>query len=211
VSGFGPPPGAPAEDVRRRPPAYLPPGGLATASSGGMPVTAPDAVETPPGGLAAPGSAEAAAPSAAAHYRGGGVVRGPDRVLLVTSHKPGIISLRPMSLGDIVDADLVEAVRGEQVDGHIADVVPRRGAPPANPVLGIRRHEPHPSISALDAILLRPRSHCRDSTRRKVLFMEPNQEVGTEAGAAAAATSGSELVTETLVEEVSIDGMCGVY
>jgi mycofactocin precursor len=31
--------------------------------------------------------------------------------------------------------------------------------------------------------------------------MEPNQEAGTE----------TELVTETLVEEVSIDGMCGVY
>ena len=28
---------------------------------------------------------------------------------------------------------------------------------------------------------------------------------------AAAATSDTELVTETLVEEVSIDGMCGVY
>jgi mycofactocin precursor peptide MftA len=41
--------------------------------------------------------------------------------------------------------------------------------------------------------------------------MEPNQVAGTEAGAAAAATSGAELVTETLVEEVSIDGMCGVY
>jgi mycofactocin precursor peptide MftA len=45
----------------------------------------------------------------------------------------------------------------------------------------------------------------------RVLFMEPNQEVGTEAGAATAATSGEELVSETLVEEVSIDGMCGVY
>jgi mycofactocin precursor len=31
--------------------------------------------------------------------------------------------------------------------------------------------------------------------------MEPNQQVETEA----------ELVTESLVEEVSIDGMCGVY
>ena len=30
--------------------------------------------------------------------------------------------------------------------------------------------------------------------------MEPQQQVETE-----------ELVTETLVEEVSIDGMCGVY
>jgi mycofactocin precursor len=40
--------------------------------------------------------------------------------------------------------------------------------------------------------------------------MEPNTEVGMS-GAAAAATSNTELVTETLVEEVSIDGMCGVY
>lgn len=40
--------------------------------------------------------------------------------------------------------------------------------------------------------------------------MEPNQQVET-AGAAVAATSNNELVTETLVEEVSIDGMCGVY
>jgi mycofactocin precursor len=31
--------------------------------------------------------------------------------------------------------------------------------------------------------------------------MEPNQQAETE----------SELVTESLVEEVSIDGMCGVY
>jgi mycofactocin precursor len=41
--------------------------------------------------------------------------------------------------------------------------------------------------------------------------MEPNQEVQAEAGAATAATSSTELVTATLVEEVSIDGMCGVY
>jgi mycofactocin precursor len=31
--------------------------------------------------------------------------------------------------------------------------------------------------------------------------MEPNQQI----------ESDTELVTETLVEEVSIDGMCGVY
>ncbi len=69
VSGFGPPPGAPLDETRHRPPTYLPPGGIAS---------------TPPayGGF------------------GGG---GPQRVLLTTSHKPGIISLRPMSLGDLVD------------------------------------------------------------------------------------------------------------
>jgi mycofactocin precursor peptide MftA len=33
--------------------------------------------------------------------------------------------------------------------------------------------------------------------------MEPNQQNETE--------TDTELVTETLVEEVSIDGMCGVY
>jgi mycofactocin precursor len=37
--------------------------------------------------------------------------------------------------------------------------------------------------------------------QRKVQIVEPNQQVETE----------TELVTETLVEEVSIDGMCGVY
>jgi mycofactocin precursor peptide MftA len=41
---------------------------------------------------------------------------------------------------------------------------------------------------------------CRDPVTGKVQNMEPNQQVETE-----------ELVTETLVEEVSIDGMCGVY
>jgi mycofactocin precursor len=41
--------------------------------------------------------------------------------------------------------------------------------------------------------------------------MEPNQKIDSAAGAASSATSSSDLVTETLVEEVSIDGMCGVY
>ncbi|KUI26039.1 mycofactocin [Mycobacterium sp. IS-1496] len=47
----------------------------------------------------------------------------------------------------------------------------------------------------------RPRSHLSDPTRRKAVLMEPNQHVEAD----------TELVTETLVEEVSIDGMCGVY
>lgn len=91
MSGFGPPPGPPVEasdpagsswsagpadrlvgTARRRPPAYLPPGGLTTSAP-------------------AYGSSRDA------------VVRGPQRALLTTSHKPGIISLRPMSLGDLVD------------------------------------------------------------------------------------------------------------
>jgi mycofactocin precursor peptide MftA len=33
--------------------------------------------------------------------------------------------------------------------------------------------------------------------------MEPNQQADTD--------TDTELVTESLVEEVSIDGMCGVY
>jgi mycofactocin precursor peptide MftA len=46
----------------------------------------------------------------------------------------------------------------------------------------------------LDHIMSRPGS-------RKVQLMEPNQQVEAE----------TELVKESLVEEVSIDGMCGVY
>jgi mycofactocin precursor peptide MftA len=41
--------------------------------------------------------------------------------------------------------------------------------------------------------------------------MEPNQKIDGDARATTPATSNTELVTETLVEEVSIDGMCGVY
>ena len=51
---------------------------------------------------------------------------------------------------------------------------------------------------------------CRDLVERKVQTVEPNQEAVTESDAAAP-TSDTALVTETLVEEVSIDGMCGVY
>jgi mycofactocin precursor peptide MftA len=40
---------------------------------------------------------------------------------------------------------------------------------------------------------------CRETTSRKAVPMEPNDE------------NDEELITETLVEEVSIDGMCGVY
>jgi mycofactocin precursor len=40
--------------------------------------------------------------------------------------------------------------------------------------------------------------------------MEPNDQVHTDE-AAQATSSDEQLVTETLVEEVSIDGMCGVY
>jgi hypothetical protein len=105
VSGFGPPPGAPVEETRRPPPAYLPPGGLTTPAVDpvvGMRDLPLSAGPPPTAGLVAPGTVERAQPTAPG-YRGGGVVRGADRVLLVSSHKPGIISLRPMTLGDIVD------------------------------------------------------------------------------------------------------------
>ena len=42
---------------------------------------------------------------------------------------------------------------------------------------------------------------CARPTNRKVKPMEPTQQAETT----------EDLVTETLVEEVSIDGMCGVY
>src|ERR1700712_145501 len=66
---------------------------------------------------------------------------------------------------------------------------------------GSRLIEIAPSVSALDAIFLRSRSHLSRPTKRKGATMEPTQQAETE----------TELVTESLVEEVSIDGMCGVY
>ena len=112
MSGFGPAPGAPVEEAHRRP-TYLPPGGLTTgvvpASSSGTPLSASVAAPTS-GALAAPGAAEAAAEAGPQPYAygrgrgpGGPPGRGPQHILLTTSHKPGIISLRPMSLGDVVD------------------------------------------------------------------------------------------------------------
>ena len=62
----------------------------------------------------------------------------------------------------------------------------------------------HPSVSALDAIFLRSRSQSSRTavrvTAERVKAMEQEQT-----------TAEQDLVTESLVEEVSIDGMCGVY
>ena len=113
----------------------------------------------------------------------------------------------PAACGDVVDADLVEAAGGEEVDGDIAEVVPGRGAPPAN--RGARNpaaSPPRPSISALDAIFLRSRSQLsrpNDDERCEPWSPECSRPSGGDIR--------HELVTETLVEEVSIDGMCGVY
>jgi mycofactocin precursor len=41
--------------------------------------------------------------------------------------------------------------------------------------------------------------------------MEPNDRVPTDGVAPPVGSGEEQLVTETLVEEVSIDGMCGVY
>ncbi|GFG73133.1 mycofactocin precursor MftA [Mycobacterium botniense] len=41
----------------------------------------------------------------------------------------------------------------------------------------------------------------------KGIFMDQRTQTGTETQQ----HTGAELVSETLVEEVSIDGMCGVY
>jgi mycofactocin precursor len=41
--------------------------------------------------------------------------------------------------------------------------------------------------------------------------MEPNDQVQTDGVTPPVAPGEEQLVTETLVEEVSIDGMCGVY
>jgi len=119
MSGFGPPPGAPTEDSLRRPPSYLPPGGLGTTSGHhnprpGMPSTGfpgplaavggvPEDLAEPGGGspdvLAAPGGGA----GTAAYRRGPSVQRGVSHPLMATAHKPGIIPLRPMSTGDLLD------------------------------------------------------------------------------------------------------------
>ena len=41
--------------------------------------------------------------------------------------------------------------------------------------------------------------------------MEPNDQVQSDGAVRPAPSGEKQLVTETLVEEVSIDGMCGVY
>ncbi|AAK44947.1 mycofactocin protein [Mycobacterium tuberculosis XTB13-197] len=61
------------------------------------------------------------------------------------------------------------------------------------------RHHIRPSISALDAILCPDRRIAVETCWRKAIQMDYETDTDTE------------LVTETLVEEVSIDGMCGVY
>ncbi|MEO7061530.1 MAG: glycerophosphoryl diester phosphodiesterase membrane domain-containing protein [Lapillicoccus sp.] len=84
VTGFGPPPGSSPEPTRRRPPSYLPPGGL--TSVGG----------SPPGAAAGGGApAYASGPGLVGARRGS--------MAMTSSHKPGIIPLRPMALGDLLD------------------------------------------------------------------------------------------------------------
>lgn len=106
MTGFGPPPGPPAEQPRQRPPSYLPPGGLAHPPAR-MP-GAPVASDTAPseGGLLAPGAPVPAGAGGSAAYSGRRVTR-PGRPLgppaLTSSHKPGIIPLRPMAFGDLLD------------------------------------------------------------------------------------------------------------
>lgn len=83
VSGFGPPPGPPATEASRRPPAYLPPGGL--------PVGDPN--------LPASSWAGAGRVAGRAHRP----APGRRSVTVGSGHRPGIVSLRPMSLGDVID------------------------------------------------------------------------------------------------------------
>jgi len=54
---------------------------------------------------------------------------------------------------------------------------------------------------ALGAIKYAPRH--KDDTEEDIMNQNPTTET--------AATEDAELVTEDLIEEVSIDGMCGVY
>lgn len=113
LTGFGPPPGAPAESGRQRPPSYLPPGGLAHPAAG-MPVPPPPPSGPPGGDLVAPGAPVPPGAGGPAAYGATGPARtgrslGPP--LMTSSHKPGIIPLRPMSIGDLLDGAVKHARR----------------------------------------------------------------------------------------------------
>ncbi|BBZ10456.1 hypothetical protein MBRA_06510 [Mycobacterium branderi] len=71
----------------------------------------------------------------------------------------------------------------------------RRRAAPAHPRLS--QHDPPFHFGTRCHIL----TEIVEPLTMKGKFMEPNNQIDTD----------TELVTETLVEEVSIDGMCGVY
>ncbi|WP_295696202.1 hypothetical protein [Lapillicoccus sp.] len=107
MTGFGPPPGTPAESARQRPPSYLPPGGLSHPSAGMPGAPLPSPVAPPEGGLLAPGASLApgggAGPTAYSAARSGRPGRTFGPPLMTSSHKPGIIPLRPMALGDLLD------------------------------------------------------------------------------------------------------------
>ncbi len=115
LTGFGPPPGTPAESTRQRPPSYLPPGGLSHPPAG-MPGAPPaPAPTTPESGLLAPGAPVApgggASPTAYSAARSGRPGHRAVPPMMTSSHKPGIIPLRPMSLGDLLDGAVKHARR----------------------------------------------------------------------------------------------------
>ena len=68
--------------------------GLDVAQAMGRPI-----YDAFPNALAAPGSG----PSNTAYQRRPAARRGPTHALMATAHKPGIIPLRPMSTGDLLD------------------------------------------------------------------------------------------------------------
>src|ERR1700739_2531867 len=89
-------------------------------------------------------------------------------------------------LGDVVDTDLVESSAGEQLEGHVGDLVACVRSAPTHPRLHASalpfRHSMPYSVESIAV--------CRDTTSRKAVPMEPNDQ------------NDEELVTETLGEEV---------
>ena len=83
MSWFGPPPGASEPTAPRRPASYLPPGGLGS-----------------PGNVGSAGEA----PGSATAYR--------HRYAVGAAHKPGLIALKPLSPGDILDGSTRLVRRG---------------------------------------------------------------------------------------------------
>ncbi|BCO48734.1 hypothetical protein MINTM008_46780 [Mycobacterium intracellulare] len=103
-------------------------------------------------------------------------------------------------MGDVVDAHVGETAGGEQVDGHVGDMGRRGRAAPAHPRLRHLRTPPFhfgTRCHILAASVTQTPSLSRPDERQGPVDHETETD--------------TQLVTETLVEEVSIDGMCGVY
>lgn len=119
MSGFGPPPGPPEAESRQRPPSYLPPGGLGAGTGAG--------------GAALPGGQPAYGVSRLAGCAG--IPAG--RAAMPMAHRPGIIPLRPLGLGDILDGAVKSFRRNPRSTSGISALVNAIAILPAVLLVGL--------------------------------------------------------------------------